>query len=174
MNWLDWTIIALVAYASIKGFTRGFIVELVSLLAVIAGIWAGVHLSEQVAEATGVGRDNAALAFLVTFIAVVMGAHLLARFVTTLIDIAQLSLPNKLAGVLFGALRSVFMLSVTLNLVVGYSEGELPPAEVRETSAIYAPVRACAPLLVPALEGTKWVERAVEELKEGIQGVIGE
>lgn len=174
MNWIDWTIIALVAYAAIKGFSRGFIIALVSLVAVIGGIWAGIHLSERVAEATGVGRDNAALAFLVTFIVVVIGALLLARFLTTLIDIAQLSLPNKLAGVLFGALRSVFMLSVALNLVVGYSDGELPPTEAREASVTYAPVRAFAPLLVPALEETKWVERAVEELKKGTHSVVGE
>lgn len=174
MNWLDWTLLALIALAAFKGFARGFIVELASLVALVAAIWAGVHLSERVAEFTGLGRDNAALAFLVTFVLVLLGVHLLARFITTLVDVAQLSLPNKLAGVLFGALRAAFTLSVTLNLLVGYSEGELPPAKARTGSAAYEPVRAFAPLLVPALEGTKWVKRAVEELKEGIGDVVAE
>lgn len=174
MNWLDWTIIALAVFAAVKGFSRGFIVELASLVAFVLGIWAGIHLSERVAEATGLGTDNAALAFLVTFIIVVVGVNLLARFLTTLIDIAQLSLPNKIGGVFFGVLRSAFTMSVMLNLLVGYSDGELPPTEARTNSTLYAPVRAFAPLLVPALEETKWVKRAVEEIKEGIDEVIAE
>ncbi|MBL7951412.1 MAG: CvpA family protein [Flavobacteriales bacterium] len=168
MNWLDWSIIALVAFSGIKGFMRGSIVELASLVALIAAIWAGIHLSERVAEATGLGTDNAAIAFVVTFLIVLLGVHLLARFLTTVVDIAQLSLPNKLAGVVFGLLRALFAISVALNLVVGYSEGELPPAEVRDASVLYAPVRASAPLVVPALEGTKWVKRAMEGIKEVI------
>lgn len=174
MNWLDWTIVAFVAFAAVKGFSRGFIVELASLVAFVLAVWAGIHLSERVAEATGIGTENAALAFLVTFMMVLIGVHLLARFLTTLVDIAQLSLPNKIGGVFFGMVRSAFMLSVALNLFVGYSEGELPPEEAREGSALYTPVRAFAPLLVPALEETKWVKRAVEEVKKGIDDVIVE
>lgn len=174
MNWLDWAIIALVAFAAIKGFSRGFIVELASLVALVAAIWAGIHFSEQVAETTGIGTENAALAFLITFLIVLLGVHFLARFLTTLVDIAQLSLPNKFAGVLFGALRSLFTLSVALNLVVGYSDGELPPEKVREASTLYAPVRAFSPLLVPMLNETKWVKRAVDGIKQEIDAVISE
>lgn len=174
MNWLDWCIIALATFAGVKGFMRGFIVELASLVALIAAIWAGIHLSERVAEATGLGTENAAIAFLVTFLIVLLAVHLLARFLTTVVDIAQLSLPNKLAGVFFGILRALFAISVSLNLIVGYSEGELPPLEVREASSLYTPVRAFAPLVVPALEGTKWVKRAVEEIKDGIEEAIAE
>ncbi len=174
MNWLDWTILAFVAFAAVKGFSRGFIVELASLVAFVLAVWAGIHVSEQVAVATGLGTENAAFAFLVTFILVLIGVHLLARFLTTLVDIAQLSLPNKIGGVFFGLFRSAFMLSVALNLLVGYSEGELPPAEARRGSAWYAPVRAFAPLLVPALEETKWVKRAVDEIKKGIDEAIAE
>lgn len=174
MNWLDWAILVVIVYAAIKGYARGFIVELASLMALVAGIWAGIHLSEQVAVATGLGTDNAALAFLVTFLLVLLGIHLLARFLTTLIDIAQLSLPNKIGGVFFGVLRSVFTLSVALNLIVGYSEGELPPAEVRKGSVVYGPTRAFAALLLPALEETKWVERAVDEIRQEIDAAIAE
>ena len=172
MNWVDWTIIALAAYAAVKGFSRGFIVELASLVAFVAAVWAGIHLSERVAAATGLGTDNAALAFLVTFIAVLVGIHLLARGLTTLVDIAQLSLPNKFGGLFFGIVRSAFMLSVSLNLLVGYSEGAFPPTEVREGSRLYAPIRAFAPVLVPALEETKWVRNAVDRAKVELDRVI--
>lgn len=172
MNWIDWTIIALTAFAAVKGFSRGFIVELASLVALVAAIWAGLHLSERVAEATGLGTDNAALAFLVTFLLVLLLIHLLARFLTTLIDIAQLSLPNKLAGVLFGAVRALFTLSVAFNLFMGYSDGALPPAEAREGSTLYPPVAAFAPLLVPALGETKWIKNVLDSARKELDEVV--
>jgi membrane protein required for colicin V production len=153
---------------------RGFIVELASLVALIAAIWAGTHLSERIATVIGLDTGNAALAFLVTFMLVLMGVHLLGRSLTAVVDIAQLSLPNKVAGLFFSALRSVFILSVILNMLMGYSGGAIPPAEARAGSMLMAPVQAVAPMLVPALEGTKWVRRAVEEVKQGVDQVVGE
>lgn len=174
MNWLDWALLALIALAAIKGFSRGFIVELASLVALIAGIWAGIHVSDRVADAIGLETKSSAATFLVTFLIVLVGVHLIARFLTTLIDIAQLSLPNKLAGVAFGALRSAFSLSIMLNLLAGYSANELPPEAARKGSTLDDPVRAFAPLVVPALGETKWLQHAVDELKEGVEDLPDE
>ncbi len=171
MNWLDLLILALLALAAFKGFQRGFIVELLSLVALVAGIWVASRFSEKVTTALGIAIDHAALAFVITFLVVLLAVHVLARFLTTLIDLAQLGLPNKLAGVVFGMVRSAFSLSVVLNLLVGYTEGSMPPVDAREASALYAPVRGFAPLLVPALGETKWVQWAVEEVRNGLQGL---
>ena len=73
MNWLDWTLLALVTFAAIKGFSRGFIVEICSLLALVLGIWAGIHFSDRVAEAIGLETKSSAVAFLVTFLIVLVG-----------------------------------------------------------------------------------------------------
>lgn len=172
MNWIDITIIAVAALAAVKGFSRGFIVELASLVALVVAIWAGLHLSERVAEATGLGIDHAALAFLITFLLVLLAIHLLARALTTLVDIAQLSMPNKLAGVLFGVVRAVFTLSVALNLFMGYSDGTIPPAEARKASMFYSPVEAFAPLLVPALDETKWIKNVVDRARQELDDAV--
>jgi len=172
MNWLDWAVVALVAFAAIKGFSRGFVVEVCSLLALVLGIWAGIHFSDRVAEAIGLETQSAAIAFLVTFLIVLVGVHLFARFLTTLIDIAQLSLPNKIIGVLFGALRQVFTLSIALNLLAGYSGDALPPTKARVDSTFYDPVKAFAPLIIPALGQTKWLKRALDEVKAGVDVLV--
>ncbi len=174
MNWLDWLILLVLGLAAFKGFQRGFIVELASLVALVLGIWAAVHISDRVAALVGLDPDNVALAFLVTFLGVLLAVNLLARGLTALVDLAQLGLPNKLVGIFFGVLRSAFSLSVALNLLVGYSEGTLPPDNVREASSSYALIRAFAPMLVPALDDTKWVRYAVEELKEGVDRITTE
>ncbi len=172
MNWLDWALFALLAIAAFKGFSRGFIVEVGSLLALVLGIWAGINLSAEVVEAIGLEPKGAAVAFLITFVLVLVAVHLIARFLTTLIDIAQLGMPNKLAGVLFGAIRQAFALSVLLNLVAGFSDETQPNENVRENSITYAPVRAFAPLILPELRGTKWVKRAVDAVKEEVGDVV--
>ncbi|MBK9419119.1 MAG: CvpA family protein [Flavobacteriales bacterium] len=169
MNLLDWILLALLAMAAFKGFQRGFIIELASLVALVLGIWVAAHFSDRVSRLFGIDPANVALAFLVTFLVVLLTVHLLARFLTTLIDLAQLELPNKLAGVLFGVLRSVFTLSIALNLLVGYTEGAMPPKEWCAGSALYGPVRQLAPLVVPALGETKWVKDAVEVVKQEVE-----
>lgn len=172
MNWLDWAVLVVFALAAFKGFQRGFIIELSSLLALLLGIWAGVRLSERVGQAIGLGEDSTALAFLVTFVAVLILVQLLARGLTKLIDIAQLGIPNKLAGIGFGVLRSAFTLSVMLNLLAGWSEGSMPPERVREDSRIYDPLRAFAPFVIPALGESKWVMESLRQIQREAEELI--
>ena len=169
MNLLDWILLAILAMAAFTGFRRGFIIELASLVALVLGIWVAAHFSDRVSTLLGIDAANTALAFLATFLVVILVVHLLARFLTTLIDLAQLELPNKLAGVVFGVLRSVFTLSIALNLLVGYTEGAMPPKELCAGSALYGPVRHVAPLVVPALGETKWVKDAVDVVKREVE-----
>lgn len=166
MNWLDWAIIIVLAAAAFRGFTRGFIVELASLVALIAGIWIGIHFSSRVASAIGLDPHREILAFAVTFLLVLIGVHLLARFLTTVLEAAEMGLPNKLAGIVFGALRSAFTLSIALNLLIGYSKGDMPPKHVQEGSKFCEPLKALAPMVVPALGETKWVQQMMEDVKK--------
>ena len=171
MNWLDWLLTALLALAAFKGFQRGFIVELSSLVAFILGIWIAVQASDRVGSILGIAAEQSALAFLLTFVLVLVAVLLRARGRTTLIDLAQLGLANKLAGSVFGVLRSAFTLSILLNLLAAWSDGTMPSREAREGSTLYGPVQAFAPFILPPLGGTKWVEQAVEQFKQEAKGL---
>lgn len=167
MNWLDILLLLILALAAWKGFRRGFLIELASLLGLVLGIWAGVHFSDRVTAALDLEVKHAAVAFLITFVLVLLLVLLLGHLLTKLIDIAQLSLPNKVAGIAFGVLRSAFTLSIALNLLLGYSDGAFPPEHVRQGSSLFSPMRSFAPIVVPQLEETKWlkqVRQAAEEL----------
>jgi len=167
MNWLDWTLLILLAFAAFQGFTHGFIREVAALVAWVAGIWAAIHLSDRFAGWIGLDPEQTLLAFLVTFLIVLAGVHLLGRALTTAIDAAQLSLPNKLAGVLFGVLRKAFVLSVLLNILFAKEAATWTPDKAtREGSALYSPIRAFAPMIVPALGETKWVRKAVDRVQQ--------
>lgn len=174
MNWLDIVILLWLGIAAIKGFANGFIRELASLVAWVAGIWAAIHFSDRFAGWMGLDPEQAMLAFLVTFFIVLAGVHLLGRALTTAIDAAQLSLPNKLAGVGFGVVRQAFMLSVLLNLALAmpYSlTGRVNQAV--EGSVLAGPLRSFAPLLVPALGETKWVRKAIDQAQQEVMEGMG-
>jgi membrane protein required for colicin V production len=166
VNWLDVLLLVLTAAAAVKAFLRGFLVEACALLGLVAGVWVAVHFSGEVGEAMGLGTEGEAIAFVITLVVVVVLVHLLGRVLTRAIDAARLGLPNKLAGGLFGALRSAFVLSVLLNLLAGWSHGAMPSPEVRGASALYGPVRAFAPFVLPSLGGTDWLLDAVRRLEE--------
>lgn len=170
MNWLDWALLAVLAFAAVRGFFRGFVVELASLLGIIIGIWAASHYNGRVAAWAGLDPGNEAVSFIITFVAVLVLVHLLAKVITKAMDLAMLGLPNKVAGSVFGALRSAFILSVLLNLMLARPGTKaLLSSEATEGSILYGPVRAFAPFLVPALGESRWLHDALETVKEGVR-----
>ena len=45
MNILDVIIVALLVFAFVRGFVKGFFVEVASLVALVGGIWGAIHFS---------------------------------------------------------------------------------------------------------------------------------
>lgn len=43
MNWIDFVIIALLAFGLIQGFIDGLIIEIAELAALVLGIWGAIH-----------------------------------------------------------------------------------------------------------------------------------
>lgn len=168
MNWLDIVLLIILGASAWKGFQRGFVIEVASLLGLVLGIWAGIHLSDRVIEALDLEVKGAATAFLITFGLVLALVVVLGHLLTKAVDLASLSIPNKLAGIAFGVLRSAFTLSITLNLLHGFSDSRLPPPEVRAASSLHGPFCAFAPMIVPALNDAKWIERLSEEIESGL------
>jgi len=167
MNWLDIVLLVALGFGAFRGFRNGFIIELCSLLGLLLGIWGAVHFSNRVAVWLGPSENKIALAFLVTFVAVVVLVALLGRALTKAIDLAQLTLPNKVTGIIFGVLRMAFLLSVLLNVGPIRSGGRtIPDARTCEGSALYAPLRSVAPFIIPALGESKWVKHTIEQVKE--------
>lgn len=168
MNWLDWTLLALLAFAAVRGFLRGFVVEVASLVALVLGIWAAARYNARMSAWVGLDPEHEVIAFLLTFFAVLFAVHLLAKLITKAMDLAMLGLPNKVAGTLFGALRAAFMLSVIMNIALARMEHAGPVnLKTLEGSMLFGPLRDFAPMLVPALKETKWMQHALDALGHG-------
>ena len=129
-------------YFIYKGWKRGIVREVATLVGVLAGIWAAVHLSQQVAELIGLESENAVLvAFFICFVGALVLAWLLGRLIENLMKSANLSIVNRLGGATSGMVKALCILAVMLNYVVMFDRHEvvLKP-ETKEKSMLYKPV----------------------------------
>jgi len=120
---IDVLLIVFLLLAIFRGLRHGFIIAIVSAVAWIIGIAAAIKLSAVVAT---YGREHShlpsrwlpVLAFLVVFLAVVLGLHAIAKLIEKAIDLAMLGWLNKIIGVLLYAFLYITTLSVLLFYAV--------------------------------------------------------
>lgn len=129
-------------YFIYKGWTRGIVREVATLVGVLAGIWAAVHLSQEVVELIGLESENAVLvAFFICFVGALVLAWLLGRMVEGLMKAAHISLANRILGAASGLVKALCILAVVLNYAVMIDRHEVVlKHEVREKSLLYKPV----------------------------------
>lgn len=167
MNWLDIALLVILAMAAFKGFQRGLLVELASLVGLVLGIWAGLKFNRAVAGWLGFEEHQEALGFIVILLSVLALLHLGARLATKGMDLTGMGLPNKAAGALAGVLRALFVLSAAVNVLSAV--GDRLPHSVHNTlnnSGIATGIQPFAPLVVPELADGKWLRSGLELIKQ--------
>ena len=157
MNYIDIVLGILLIIAAVRGFIKGFIVELASLAALILGIWGAIYLSRFTAsflEGTfGWKTEHLSLiAFIITFLLILMLVHILGNILTKIVDALALGLLNHLAGLLFGVLKMALILSVILLFFDRMDEeAHLISPDTKEQSQVYEPLKNLVPTLLPFL-----------------------
>ena len=122
MNYIDIAIVGLVIFGAVKGFSKGFIIEAASLIALILGLIGALLFSSTVGTLLESFIDvdripPSGVLFILTFIAIIIGINLLAKFLTRVLKMAALGGLNRLLGAVFGGLKFILILSaITLIL----------------------------------------------------------
>jgi len=158
MNYIDLILGIILIIAAIQGFRKGFIVELASLAALILGIWGGIKFSDWtstlITNTTGYHSKNlTTIAFIVTFIAIVIIIHILGKVLDNAIKAAALGFLNRLAGIVFGVLKASVILSIFLLLFDTIDENvHILPSGQKAESKIYTPMKQLVPTLFPFIK----------------------
>ena len=150
MNYLDIIIAILLLLFGIKGFRKGLIIEVVTLLAFAVGIYGAMHFSDFTAEHL---QDFVeinpkylnTIAFVLTFILLVLLVNLIGRWVTNLIKAMNLNFWNKLGGFVFGVVKGVLLCSVLVLVLNNFQLLGVVKAEVREQSKLYPYIEQTVP-----------------------------
>jgi membrane protein required for colicin V production len=161
MNYLDIILALPLVWAVYRGFTKGFIISVASLLALILGIYAAIHFS----GFTGSYYDRwfhpdpqhlKVLSFALTFIIVVIIVRLIGWGLDKLIKAVALGFINRLLGVIFNVIKWVLILSVLISIMDSHEKTKsIINEKVKGESLLYRPISNIAPLLFPYLKFDK-------------------
>ncbi|MDG1673814.1 MAG: CvpA family protein [Flavobacteriales bacterium] len=162
-----------------RGFAKGLLLSVASLVGLVGGIWAASHFSHLVAErlsehVTWSVNTMHMASLALTFLLVVVGVHLLAKLLEKVLDLVALGFVNKLAGAVFGLLKVALILSfvmLLLNQTVGPREW-LPESE--PASVLVGPVEAIAPAITPALERIDELKPLEDKVQEKVQEQVSD
>jgi membrane protein required for colicin V production len=169
MNTVDLVFGILLLWSAYRGFTKGFIVQLATLAALLLGILGAVLFSDFTSDLIikkfeVSGQYLPILSFAITFIVIVIAVHLLAKMLNKLIDAIALGIVNRFLGVLFSLLKTAFIVSVILVLInKADNKFGFIPNETKEDSLLYKPLSNFAPMIFPYLNFDKIKEKIEEE-----------
>ena len=107
----------------IRGYSKGFIVAVCSVLALILGVLVSLSLSQALAswmteKGMGGGAWVPVLAWVILFIGVILLVNMVGRLVQKLLEHMMLGLINEIAGGILYALFSILLWSMLLWLGV--------------------------------------------------------
>lgn len=152
-NIFDIVVLILLGVAAITGFFKGLITMVTSLAALLLGAWLSMKFSYVTGGfLTGKfsldGQYVTTLSFIITFLIVVIGVHLLGKTIGTLAKAIALGGIDKILGMVFGILKSAFIISTIVAALNSFRpSSELFSDQFKEDSFCYGLVQPIAPFI---------------------------
>jgi membrane protein required for colicin V production len=156
MNWIDLIIVILVILSVISGFSNGLVKEVASLVGLVLGIWGAIKFSTFTAAKLYdwfdlTGQYVGIIAFIITFIAIVILIHFVGMIADKIVDIVQLGFLNRLLGMVFGAIKNILILSVIFTIFNAIDSRRHFLPESVEQSRFYKPISDIVPSIFPVI-----------------------
>lgn len=157
MNYLDIILVIPLIIGAWRGFKKGFIIEIFTLLALLVGLYAGIHFSDFL---SGLLRDHLGMtseyvpiiAFTLIFLGVGAMVYFAGKLLERAISVVALTPLNKFAGLAFGLIKMLFFTSAALVILESYDEkNEFLPDDLKSKSLLYHPVKNVSLTTIPAL-----------------------
>ena len=138
-------------WGAYRGFRKGFLMEIISLVALILGIIGGFALLHQGMNWLDQNVDiNGNLlpyvSFILIFLIIVIGLSLLGKLIKKILDMTLLGSIDSLTGGIIGVLKWAFGISVLLWLTTSF--GLIIPEQTIEGSSLFGYIEPIAPVVV--------------------------
>jgi membrane protein required for colicin V production len=166
MNTIDIIIVLVLLWGAINGFIKGFVIQSLTLVALLLGIWAGIHLSGLIdgfllSHYSLNSKLIPIVSFTIIFILVLIIIHFIGIIITSAIDETIISKLNRLGGIVFGILKMAFILSICI-LILGKLDVNhkfITFSDINK-SYLFKPVQKIAPAIFPHVH--------FEEIRKGL------
>jgi membrane protein required for colicin V production len=123
MNWLDYVLLAIIVVTAIYGIFKGFVKQVIGLVAVIAGlVLAVLYYTQASAIFMGFVKNRTVsnfLGFLLIFVLVVVAGGILGHLLTKAM-LGPLALVNRLFGAVFGVITAVLVCGILVFALVSF------------------------------------------------------
>jgi len=149
MNYIDYTILAVIVFFVIRGLFRGLLNEVFGLVGILLSVIVATKLMSDAANWLKQIVDipptlSTILGFILVFAAVQLAIQLLNHLLQKIIKLTFLSWLDKLAGGLIGFLKGALIVSLLTMLIALIPMGDsLIPAQ--KQSKLIEPMRGFAP-----------------------------
>ena len=169
-NWLDWILVVVVLVSVVAAAIKGFVRELISLAAVLAGLVIAAVGYERVAswfeELTRSREVALAAGFLTLFVGTLLLGALLSALAWRLVRKGELERTDFFLGAVFGLMRGVVVDCVLLMTLVAFA---LKPQAVQQSVlAPYVTTGAQVVALVMPKELKEQFRAGFEKLRQAI------
>ncbi len=156
MNFLDLIILIPLLWCGFKGAKNGLVMELVSLLALVAGMYMSFKFSYLVGEWFSInGRHAQTICFVLMFIGVSIGVYFLGKVIGNWANRSSLGLFNRIGGLLLSFCKVLAIFSILI-----YFWNKIDPQEeilktsVRDSSLSFRYVEKATYRFWPIVRGT--------------------
>ena len=158
MNGLDIALLLLFIPGVIRGLSKGFLEQAISLVGVVASVWLPFHFSALACEKlkayiTVSETVLNVLGFVVVLLAALIGVILIAKLVTKVAEMASLGWLNKALGLVFALTTTALILGTLIILFDTVNvKFELVNNALLEESVLYGPLKQLGYFVFPYLK----------------------
>lgn len=161
MEIIDLIILIPLIFGAWKGFKKGFVMELFTILALLVGLYAAFHFSDKITEII-VGRTHEkpgylpAISFLLLFLAVGAMVYFGGKALEQVLKIAQLSFLNKGTGALIGILKWGYLIGCIFVFLQSLDTDErFITQKNKENAILYPAVTGLVSVTIPGVTKTR-------------------
>ena len=183
MEIIDLLILIPLIYGGWKGFKRGFIMELFTILALVVGLYAAFHFSDKINEMVVEKTHERpgylpAISFLMLFLAVGAMVYFGGKALEKVLKIAQLSVLNKSIGAGIGVLKLGYVIGCILVFFNSLDSNEkFITKKHKENAVLYPAVTGLVGYSIPGVSSTNLfdfidTQEKAEETKLTVEEVI--
>ena len=158
MNILDVIILICLVPAIIQGLRKGFISQVISIISIVAGVWASAKFANIVGEwlAQHITASEQVLkvaSFAIVLIVVFIILGLIGRLLTGILKLVMLGWLNRILGVLFALIKCLLILCLLVVVFNTINANlNLVKPEILDDSILYPVLKSISDTIFPYLK----------------------
>ena len=146
INFFDILTLVALIWAVVSGWRSGFVSQLLGLVGIILGIILSLRYGAAVGEMFNIDPKFSVVAgFLITFVAVLIAATILARLISKVLSFIGLGWVNTLLGIALSVIKGLLVLSMLYAAIFALNtNSQLIDPNYFDNSISFDVVRKCA------------------------------